>query len=150
LAPPLPSTPDPRVAMAVGVCGDATRQPDAKQTVARALDQRIVPKSQDSLVRRLAVRLNRMLGRCLMKRQTEIPFAAPAIGEIVMAHRNQRAPAKEVWVVEFEIEMAAVGVLAVRQRDLGRRAEKIALHETDVPGLVAGDRRVARWLLVAP
>ncbi len=136
--------------MTVGVRGDAARQPDTKQMMARAVEQQIVPKPQDSLVRRLAVRLDRMLRRGLVKRQTEIPFAVPAIGEIVMPHHDQRATPEEVWIREFEIEVAAVGVFAVRDRDLSRRTEKIALHETDFPGLIACDRREARLRLRAP
>src|SRR5919197_1834531 len=51
---------------------------------------------------------------------------------------------------ELEIETAAVGVLAVDQRNLGCGAEEIALDQPEPPRVVAAHAREARLWLRAP
>ena len=118
--------------------------------MARAVEQHVVAEAQHPLVGEFAVGLDRMRRRRFVERQSELPFAAVAVGEVAVACLEQRPAAEEMRVDEFEIEAAAVGIAAIDERQLCRRAEKIALDKTHVPGVVAAHAGEARLRLRAP
>ena len=86
--------------------------------MAAAVHERVVAKPKDSLVRDLAVALERMGSRSLMKRQPEFPVAAIAVGQVAVSRRKQRAASDEVGVDEFEIEPPPVRIATVPERNL--------------------------------
>src|SRR2546429_6948087 len=102
--------------------------------MARAVQERVVAKSQHALLRGFTVGLERVGRGGLVKRQAEMPFAATAVGQIPVAQREQRAAAEEQRIDEVKIEVAAIRVAAVSQHHFRGRAKKIALDEADDPG----------------
>src|SRR5256714_14073873 len=86
--------------------------------MAAAIHERVVAKPKDSLIRDLAVALERMGSGSLVKRQPEFPVAAIAVGGAAAPRRQQRAASHEVGVDELEIEPAPVRIATVRERNL--------------------------------
>src|SRR5437867_10221347 len=80
LTPPFPRTPQTRIGVRVRVQRDSTSEPDLKQMVPRTVHQGVVTKLKDALVRDLPVALDRTGGGGLMKRQSQLPGAAIAVG----------------------------------------------------------------------
>src|SRR5947208_9017123 len=118
--------------------------------MARAVQQHVVTKPQHPLVSELTVRLDRMWSRGLVKGQPKVPFAVMSVGEIAVAQVERCTAAEEMRIDEHEVETATVRIAAVQQRQLRGRAEKIALGEADVAGVVATRAREARLRLRAP
>src|SRR2546421_10348200 len=118
--------------------------------MAAAIHERVVAKPKDSLIRDLAVALERMGSCSLMKRQPEFPVAAIAVGEITISRRQQRAASHEVGVDELEIEPPPVRIATVFERNLRGGSPKVALDESPLPRLVAAHTGEARPRLRAP
>src|SRR2546423_7828782 len=116
----------------------------------RAVLQRVGAEPQQPLAGEIAVRLDGMRRRGLVKRQPHIPSAVMAIGQLAQADVDQRASTEEVRIEEFEIQALPIGILTVRERELGRRPQEIALREAQTPCLVATHAREARLWLRAP
>src|SRR5438045_5856690 len=118
--------------------------------MAAANHERVVAKPKDSLIRDLAVALERMGSGSLVKRQPEFPVAAIAVGEVAVPRRQQRAASHEVGVDELEIEPPPVRIATVFERDLRGGSQKVALDKSQLPRLVAAHTGKARLRLRAP
>src|SRR5207247_2947189 len=105
--------------------------------MARAVQERVVAKSQHALLRGFAVCLERVGRGGLVKRQAEMPFAAPAVGQIPVAQREQSAAAEEKRIDEVKIEVAAIRVEAVLQHHFRRLATNITLEYTYFTAVVS-------------
>src|SRR2546421_8988577 len=118
--------------------------------MAAAIHERVVAKPKDSLIRDLAVALERMGSGSLVKRQPEFPVAAIAVGEVAVPRRQQRAASHEVGVDELEIEPPPVRIATVFERNLCGGSQKVALDKSPLPPLVAAPTGEGRLRLRAP
>src|SRR2546421_7316714 len=118
--------------------------------MAAAIHERVVAKPKDSLIRDLAVALERMGSGSLVKRQPEFPVAAIAVGEVAVPRRQQRAASHEVGVDELEIEPPPVRIATVFERNLCGGFQKVALDKYHLPRLFAAPTGETRPRLRAP
>src|SRR5438552_1017482 len=100
---PFPTTPNPGVVVTRRRRRYPGHQSDAKQPMARAIEERVIAKAQYALAGELAICFEGMRRRGLVKRQPEFPLAAVAVRKVAVPHIEQRPAAEEVRVDEFEV-----------------------------------------------
>src|SRR2546426_8132977 len=150
LTAPLPADPEPHVAAARGVGGDARADTEPQRPAPDGGVGPAVAEPQHPLRGRLPVRDERAPRTRLVERNAEGPDPAFAVRLAGVLGPEPHSPAEEVRTDVAQVEDRAVRRLLVDGRERGGGAEQVLFHQAGEPGHIPAGGRVTELRLGAP